>query len=250
MRRQTPNAGIGRNVRGRRARNRRLPSKRRRRNPSIALACLAAVLLFATGIVYWAIYHEGYTASKSAQDLLAQYNQTVSDRQGAEPSAVTANASGAPTAAPGGNSGQPEAADAGAAEGAISLSGYNVIGKLRIDKIGVELPVLSETTEKALKVSICYYGGAKPGEKGNMIIAGHNFANGAHFGQLHKLTKGDTVIFDTPAGKAYTYIVYEMKVVKPDDMEALNEYQGNCALTLATCASSGNRRLLAKCALK
>lgn len=215
------------------------------------LAALAAVLLIAAGVIYLAIYREGYTADKSARDLLAQYNQAVQERQAVPGTAATADpadASGLPAAAPGGPD-QPSGANTGAAGGSISLADYDVIGKLRIDKIGLELPVLSQTTAKALKVSICYYGGTQPGEKGNLILTGHNYASGAHFGQLHKLKKGDTVAFESPGGKAYTYVVYETEVVKPDAMEALNEYQGDYALTLATCADSGNRRLLVKCRL-
>jgi sortase A len=131
----------------------------------------------------------------------------------------------------------------------ISLQGYEIIGKLRIEKIGMELPVLSQTTARALKVSICYYGGAKPGEKGNMIITGHNYRSGAHFGKLDQLSKGGSIIFNTPGGKVYIYDVVGMQTVKPDDLEALNEYQEDYTLTLVTCASSGNRRLLVRCRL-
>lgn len=57
-----------------------------------------------------------------------------------------------------------------------TLSGYQIIGKLTIQKISVELPVISHLDEKALKVSVCYYEGALPGEAGNMVIAGHNYS--------------------------------------------------------------------------
>ena len=223
MFRQTAKVETGGEKEGRRADRAYLPSQQRRKNPSIILGCISAVLLIAAAVVYLCIYREGYTADQTAQNLLIQYNQSLSQRS---------NASGTPSA-----------------NTKISLAGYDIIGKLRIDSIALELPVLSQTTTQALGASICYYGGPEPGEKGNMIITGHNYANGALFGKLDKLKTGDTVIFIAPDGKAYTYAVYETKVVKPDEPEALNEYEGNYALTLATCANSGNRRLIVRCKL-
>ncbi len=232
--------------RGRRAREWRLLSSRRYRAPSLALACLSVLLLLAAGAVYLLIYHQGDTADQNAHSLLEQYNQLLSQ----PPAAAAAAASPRSAAATENPGAQPEALAAPSVEASVSLSGYAVMGKLRIGKIGLELPVLSETTSQALEISICYYGGSEPGEPGNMLIAGHNYASGAHFGRLDRLQLGDAVAFDTPDGKEYRYTVSGISIVKPDDWEALAEDRGGSALALITCETSGNRRRIVWCDLE
>lgn len=236
-------------LRGRRARDWRLLSSRRYRAPARALAGLSALLLVAAGAVYLHIYSQGNAADQNAHRLLEQYNRALSAPQAAAASPRTNGA--AATAPPAGSPGdQPQALAAPSGDAPVSLSGYDVMGKLRIDKIDLELPVLGETTAKTLQLSICYYGGAKPGEPGNMLIAGHNYASGAHFGQLDKLALGDIVAFETPEGKEYSYTVSQINIVKPDDGKALTEDWGGSALALITCETSGNRRRIVWCTLQ
>jgi hypothetical protein len=56
-------------------------------------------------------------------------------------------------------------------------------------------------------MSVCYHQGALPGEPGNMVITGHNYVNGAHFGRLGMLEEGDLVVLDrrTAASTATRY---------------------------------------------
>ena len=193
------------------------------------LFALAAVLAVAAGITFFAIYNEGNIAATNADDLLDVYEQNVaSNVQNEAVSIAPTQATSLPAFGP--------------------IQRYQLIGKLEIEKIGQALPVISETTTDALKVSCCYYRGSMPGEKGNMIITGHDYANGAIFGKLSELGNGDLVVLSTPA-KDYTYAVYNTKVIKPDDVAALNENTGDMTLTLMTCTGHGNRRLLVFCKL-
>jgi len=217
-----------------------LPVRKRKYLLVLLFFGLSVLLLVAAGIVYWSIYHEGVSATKSAQDMLAQYNSIIAQE-------TTSSSTGVSAVQPDEGYTRPEAPDVEPRQALISLPGYDVIGKLKIEKIGVELPVISTTTAKALKVSICYFCGAMPGEKGNTVITGHNYANGAHFGKLDQLKTGDRVEFCTPDGKIYSYTVYETQVIKPDETEALEAYRGESVLTLLTCTSHGNRRLLVRC---
>lgn len=257
MRRQSAHRTIGKQTTGRQRGDSRLPFDiKERRRLSILLGCMSVVLVIAAIAVGISIYNEGETARQNAQKLLNEYDQAVSLSPSSTPAGSAApqpEATGTtPTATsipPGDGYVQPDKPDVDPKDALVSLPGYDVIGKLRIDSISLELPVISHTTTKALKVSICYFQGALPGEKGNMVITGHNYASGAHFGRLDALKKGDSVIFDAPGGKVYRYEVYETQVVKPDDLAALDKYTGDYAMTLVTCASSGNRRLLVRCKL-
>ncbi len=120
---------------------------------------------------------------------------------------------------------------------------------LRIESISLELPILWDYDEKLLETTICRYRGPDPGEDGNLIITGHDFLNGAHFGKLDKVKKGDQVVVYDEEGKEFSYTVYDSVVIKPDEVTALEEYEGDSALTLMTCTENANKRLLVKCKL-
>lgn len=148
---------------------------------------------------------------------------------------------------------QPESPDAQSDEevrGSLEteLKGYSVIARLDIEKIDQHLPVLSQTSDKALKVSVCYYSGAMPDEEGNFVITGHNYRNGAHFGKLDKLEAGDSVTLTDAAGATYAYTVYKLDHIRPDNPEALDNTAYPSELTLLTCEARGNRRLVVRCA--
>lgn len=212
--------------------------KRKNKKFLLLLLCgLSAALLITAVIIGIFTYNEGQTASEEAQKLLTEYEQAsapsdtpLSDGEYVQPE-------------------EPDIEPADAFEAVQTLSGYQVLGKLTIQKIGVELPVILNSDKKALKISVCWYEGALPGETGNMVIAGHNYANGAHFGKLDELEDGDTVMLEASDGTSYCYEVYDNQVVKPDEVEALEKYEGQYALTLMTCTSQGNRRLLVRCKL-
>ena len=243
--------------RGRLGRNLRLPIPWHKR-PVALLGALAAVLLLAAGATAFAIYQEGISAEDNAKKLLNEYNSAVSGQPEQTASATTAGpgepGSPAPSApqatAKLGGYAQPDAPEVDPKDALVSVPGYDVIGKLRIEKIGVELPIISKTTTNALKVSVCWYSGALPGQPGNMVITGHNYKSGAHFGKLDQLKRDDEIVFDGPDGKVYRYRVVEMETVTPDNAAALDKDEGEYTLTLLTCASSGNRRLIVRCALK
>jgi len=216
---------------------RRYAKKLSTRKLPLLLGGISLLLLLAAAGVGLSIYNEGKAAQRNAEQLLKQYMQAVSS-ESEEPSPSM------PTI------GQEDpGTDAESAYQPVqTLMGYQVLGKLSIEKINVELPVIAQTSKEALKISVCYYQGAMPGQSGNMVITGHNYANGAHFGRLSKLKEGDAVVLEA-GGRTYSYLVYETQVVKPDNVESLDEFEGDTCLTLLTCTNRGNRRLLVRCRL-
>ncbi len=200
---------------------------------SRALLLTAGALIVAAVVVAVCLFNEGVTAANHAQALMAAYDDTVS----AEP-AVSAEASAAPE-----QTTKPDAEP-------VTIDGYQVMGKLEIPKIEAELPVIAYTDDDALKVSVCYYQGPMPGEPGNLVITGHNFANGAHFGRLDELKAGDEVTLSMPDGSLFRYTVTDKQVIKPDDTQALDADGDSHVLTLLTCTNHGNERLLVKCGLE
>jgi LPXTG-site transpeptidase (sortase) family protein len=123
-----------------------------------------------------------------------------------------------------------------------------MIGILEIPEINQELPIIGKWSYKLLKISVCRYKGPDPNEKGNLVIIGHNYKSGAHFGDLSELSVGSEVFLtNAKTGQRVRYVVYQIKSVAPDAFSALNSYHGTAGLTLMTCRNNGTNRLLVRC---
>jgi LPXTG-site transpeptidase (sortase) family protein len=212
-----------------------------KKSTRIILFALSGALLLAAAAIFLIQWNEGEAAAEKAEELLTEV--------GMQPSALSD-----PFPAVSGVYVQPQEPDVQSEEDIAGileteLQGYTVIARLDIEKLGLQLPVLSKWSTKALKVSVCYYSGPAPGEDGNLVITGHNYRSGAHFGKLDKMEAGDTVTLTDVEGNTYEYKVYKTELIKPDNPKALDKTKYDNELTLLTCEARGNRRLLVRCAL-
>ena len=102
---------------------------------------------------------------------------------------------------------------------------------LRIPKIHLEVPLLEGTDSLTLNHAVGRIAGtARPGEPGNIGIAGHR---DGFFRGLKDVTVGDTVELRIPTG-TIAYKVDEVSIVAPQDVSVLNPKAGP-SLTLVTC---------------
>ena len=126
-----------------------------------------------------------------------------------------------------------------------------MIGILEIPEINQELPIIGKWSYDLLKISICRYKGPNPNEDGNLVLIGHNYKSGAHFGDLDKLSVGSEIFLtNTKTGERIRYEVYQIKHIAPDAFSALKSYHGDAGLTLMTCRNNGTNRLLLRCEQK
>ncbi|MCE5190130.1 MAG: sortase [Eubacteriales bacterium] len=126
-----------------------------------------------------------------------------------------------------------------------------VIGILEIPELDEELPIIGKWSYKLLKISVCRYKGPDPLEDGNLVIIGHNYKNGSHFGRLSKLSVGSEIFLTNAAtGQRVRYEVYQIKSIASDAFSALKSYHGDAGLTLMTCKDNGTNRLLVRCEQK
>lgn len=128
---------------------------------------------------------------------------------------------------------------------------YSTEARIIIPSIGVDYPVLTETSEELLKISVNKWYGPGPNEIGNYCIVGHNYRNGKMFGRLHELKNGDIVELEDLAGRKFTYTVYKKDVVVPTDTRCSSQKaaleKNQRELTLITCTNYGTKRLIVKC---
>ncbi len=77
-------------------------------------------------------------------------------------------------------------------------------------------------------------GTARPGERGNMALAGHR---DSFFRALRHIRAGDTIRISTP-GRHYEYRVASTEVVRPEETRVLDP-TAETVLTLVTCYPFG-----------
>ena len=129
---------------------------------------------------------------------------------------------------------------------------YSTESVITIPKIGISYPVLSDTSDELLEVSVNKYWGPAPNEVGNYCIVGHNYRNGKMFGRLSELEDGDIVQLEDTTGRTIQYQVYRKYVVEPDDTSCTSQRANGKPLTfreltLITCTNYGTQRLIVKC---
>ncbi len=118
---------------------------------------------------------------------------------------------------------------------------------LKIPKLGIEYPVLSDTSDELLKISVNKLHGPDPNEVGNYVIVGHNYRSGKMFGKLSKMVVGDTLELKDTSDRVITYKVYDIYTVEPTDVKCTSQLtNGKREVTLITCKNSGKQRLVVK----
>jgi len=125
--------------------------------------------------------------------------------------------------------------------------GYEMIATLEIPSIGIQYPVLAETSEELMKISLNKYWGSNPNEVGNFCIVGHNYKSGKHFGKLKYVNIGDEVQLTDNLDRMLTYEVYKTYVIDPYDTSCTSQLtDGKKEITLITCTNAGKDRLVVK----
>jgi sortase A len=106
--------------------------------------------------------------------------------------------------------------------------------QIQIPMIDVDAPVVQGDGWEQLKKGVAQHiGSADPGQAGNMILSAHNDVFGEIFRNLDQLKRGDQIVVYTPQN-AYTYIVSNIQVVEPTDVEVMASTV-NPTLTLISC---------------
>lgn len=120
-----------------------------------------------------------------------------------------------------------------------------VIGVVKIDKIKLDYPILSNVSDELLKVAPCRFAGPMPNEIGNLCIAGHNYIDNTFFARIRSLEKNDEIDIYGINGNLVRYSVYDKKEVDSTDLSCTNQNtDGQKIVTLMTCNSIKQTRII------
>jgi sortase A len=106
-----------------------------------------------------------------------------------------------------------------------------VLGRIEIPRIGVTAIVREGDDNATLAIAVGHiFGTARPGERGNMALAGHR---DSFFRPLRHIRREDRIRIVTPS-QSWEYVVDSMEVVDPEDTRVLDP-TSDTVLTLVTC---------------
>lgn len=120
-----------------------------------------------------------------------------------------------------------------------------VIGIIKINKLKLNYPILSESSEDLLKIAPCRFDGPLPNEIGNLCIAGHNYIDNTFFAKISTLEDNDEIEIYGNNGSHVSYYVVDKKEVSSDDMSCTSQdTNGARIVTLMTCNSIKQTRII------
>lgn len=129
----------------------------------------------------------------------------------------------------------------------IKIEGYEVEGIIEIPKINIKYPIINETNDAAMKVSITKFWGNKINEIGNYTMAGHNNKDGTMFGKTKYLEIGDTIKMTDLSLNTIEYEIFKIYTIDPDDVTCVESIEpGTREITLITCTNGHKNRLITK----
>ena len=113
-----------------------------------------------------------------------------------------------------------------------------VIGYIEIPRIHVTLPIYGETSEAVLQKGVGWLSGTSlpvGGESTHTVLTGHRgLPTSRLFTDIHKLAIGDEFFLRNHSG-ILAYQVFEVRIIEPHDIAALEIIAGEDRATLLTC---------------
>lgn len=202
----------------------------------VAFVISGILLILAVSSAY-ATYLEGNTAKNNAEESLAEFEKLILKTETTEPQYATA------IPIPYERMDAVERVEA--ADTKVQQISIEPIAKVQIENVGLNASVLPEWSYELLDISVNKFSGPEPNEPGNFIVIGHNYINKSHFGSLHLVELGDLINLTDLSGRTLSYEVYEVLIIKPDEVEKLAT-ESELTLTLVTCDDNNDYRLVVK----
>lgn len=127
------------------------------------------------------------------------------------------------------------------------MDGYDVEGIIEIPKIDIKYPIVSTTSDEAMKIAITKFWGEGINGIGNYCMAGHNYKNGTMFGKTKYLNIGDTIKMTDLNLNTLEYKVFKIYTIDPNDVTCIESVEPNTReITLITCTNGHKNRLVIK----
>ncbi len=124
----------------------------------------------------------------------------------------------------------------------LSIRGSDMMARLKIPAIKVDLPIYHGTSDATLAIGVGHLEGTSlpvGGESQHSVLTAHRgLPEATLFNDLHKLKIGDRFTIEV-MGEVLTYEVFETQTVLPHETQSLVPRYGEDIVTLVTCTPLG-----------
>lgn len=203
-----------------------------------------SLLLYPTVSDYWNSFHQSRA--------IADYAETVNEMDEAQREAMLAEARAYNQAlTETGNLSKLTDEQMAAYNRILDITGTGIMGYIDIPIIGVSLPIYHGVEESVLQVAVGHLAGtAFPigGENTHCVVSGHRGLPTAKlFTNLDEVAEGDVFTVQV-LDQTVTYLVDQIRIVLPAEVDDLQIERGQDYMTLVTCTPYGvnTHRLLVR----
>ena len=127
-------------------------------------------------------------------------------------------------------------------EALLDIGGTGIMGYVQISAIGVNLPIYHSVDESVLQIAVGHIPGSSlpvGGERTHSVLSGHRGLPSAKlFSDLDRMVEGDTFTLNV-MGQTFTYMVDQIRIVLPEEVDELAIKPGRDYCTLVTCTPYG-----------
>lgn len=215
--------------------------RKKKKRISLSTLILVTILLAGISIMMYPTVSDWWN-SMHASMAIASYKEAVENMSGEDKEKILEEARRYNASLPNGANFQLDEGQYAEYESLLDVSGTGVMGYIRIDSIGVDLPVYHGTEESVLQIAIGHISGSSlpvGGERTHCILSGHRGLPSAKlFTDLDKVTEGD-VFTVTVLDSTITYQVDQIRIVLPEETDELAITDGKDYCTLVTCTPYG-----------
>lgn len=215
--------------------------KKKRRGPSLSTIILVTILLAGLGIMLYPSVSDWWNSMHATQ-AIAGYVTAVEDLSSQEREDMLEAARAYNARLENGVDYMLTEEELEEYEKLLNIAGTGIMGYVQISAIGVNLPIYHCVDESILQIAIGHVPGSSlpvGGERTHAVLSGHRGLPSARlFTDLDQMVEGDTFTINI-MDETITYMVDQIRIVLPEEVDDLAIQPGRDYCTLVTCTPYG-----------
>ena len=215
--------------------------KKKRRGPSLSTIILVTILLAGLGIMLYPSVSDWWNSMHATQ-AIAGYVTAVEDLSYQEREDMLEAARAYNARLENGVDYMLTEEELEEYEKLLNIAGTGIMGYVQISAIGVNLPIYHSVDESILQIAIGHVPGSSlpvGGERTHAVLSGHRGLPSARlFTDLDQMVEGDTFTINI-MDETITYMVDQIRIVLPEEVDDLAIQPGRDYCTLVTCTPYG-----------
>lgn len=215
--------------------------KKKRKGPSVSTIILVLIFFLGMGIMLYPTVSDWWN-SLHATRAIEGYVSVVEDMSGKEKEAILEAAREYNAKLQSGVNFLLTDEELEEYNSLLDITGTGIMGYLQIPAISVNLPIYHTVDESVLQIAVGHIPGSSlpiGGEGTHAILSGHRGLPSAKlFSDLDKVVEGDIFTIDI-MDETVTYMVDQIRIVLPEEVDDLAIQPGKDYCTLVTCTPYG-----------